>query len=105
MGVVTLGEFDDDKLRRVHERLDVLDRQVAVLEAHVADLRSDMRRVDTEHNATRRLLVELRADVKYIRERLDARSGAPDWPKIAATLIAIISTGVLIVMELVRRLP
>ena len=91
----------DDKLKRVHERLDALDRQVAVLEAHVADLRTDMRRVDSEHNATRQLLIELRSDVKYIRERME--SGRIDWPKIVAGLIAVLSTGTLVMLEILRR--
>ncbi len=95
-------------VRRLHERIDGVERNMAVVEAHVEDLRRDMRRVDSEHNATRQLLIELRADVKYIRERMDqvdGRAAGTDWPKMVAMLIAAISTGALIVMELVRRLP
>ena len=95
-------------VRKLHERVDGVERNMAVIEAHVEDLRRDMRRVDSEHNATRQLLIELRADVKYIRERMDQvdrASAGPDWPKLVAMLVAVVSTGALIVMELVRRLP
>ena len=103
-----MGDDLERTVRKLHERLDGVERNMAVIEAHVEDLRRDMRRVDSEHNATRQLLIELRADVKYIRERVaqvDRAGAGIDWPKLVAMLIAAVSTGALIVMELLRRLP
>jgi len=92
----------DNRAQRAHNRIDALESRMAVVEAYVDDLRKNAERLEREHDATRELLIELRGDVKYIRARLDQRN--VDWPKIVAGLIAVLSTGALVMLEIIRRL-
>lgn len=96
--------MNEESLKRIHNRVDVLAEDVAVLKSQVADLRKHLGKVDEEHSVTKALLVELRTDVKYIRQMLSDRGGRPDWTKWVATLIAVVATGALALLELIRRL-